>query len=160
MIWYDTIRYDMKLYDMWHNMIWYDMLHLLTAVGLTPVGSSTVHIYTQTIHRATHLIQTIHRTTQLTNCKECGSWCRAPSLRDTKAYDKWKSHISSKHHVIYISSNNARHPVTKTFTTIHYTFRHFTSSHLNFTQLHFTTHSFGLIPIKPYPTNVENWASS
>jgi len=25
----------------------------LTAIGLTPIGSSTVHIYTQTIHRIT-----------------------------------------------------------------------------------------------------------
>ena len=33
------------------SMIWYDMIHLLTAVGLKPGGSSTVHIYTQTIHR-------------------------------------------------------------------------------------------------------------
>jgi len=29
---------------------------LLTAIGLTPGGSSTVHIYTQTIHRTTQLI--------------------------------------------------------------------------------------------------------
>jgi len=29
---------------------------LLTAVGLTPCGSSTVHIYTQTVHRTTQLI--------------------------------------------------------------------------------------------------------
>jgi len=29
---------------------------LLTAVGLTTGGSSTVHIYTQTIHRTTQLI--------------------------------------------------------------------------------------------------------
>jgi hypothetical protein len=29
------------------------MTHLLTAIGLTPGGSSTVHIYTQTIHRTT-----------------------------------------------------------------------------------------------------------
>ena len=29
----------------------YDMICLLTAIGLTPGGSSTVHIYTQTIHR-------------------------------------------------------------------------------------------------------------
>ena len=27
------------------------MEYLLTAIGLTPGGSSTVHIYTQTIHR-------------------------------------------------------------------------------------------------------------
>jgi hypothetical protein len=30
-----------------------DMIYLLTAVGLTPGGSSTVHIYTQTVHRTT-----------------------------------------------------------------------------------------------------------
>jgi len=29
------------------------MIYLLTAVGLTPGGSSTVHIYTQTVHRTT-----------------------------------------------------------------------------------------------------------
>ena len=32
-----------------------DMMHLLTAIGLTPGASSTVHIYTQTIHRTTQL---------------------------------------------------------------------------------------------------------
>ena len=36
-------------------------MYLLTATGLTPGGSSTVHIYTQTIHR----------TTQITNWEEC-----------------------------------------------------------------------------------------
>jgi len=34
----------------------YDMIYLLTAIGLTPGGSSTVHIYTQTVHRTTRLI--------------------------------------------------------------------------------------------------------
>jgi len=29
------------------------MIYLLTAAGLTPGGSSTVHIYEQTIHRTT-----------------------------------------------------------------------------------------------------------
>ena len=28
-----------------------DMIYLLTAIGLSPNGSSTVHIYTHTIHR-------------------------------------------------------------------------------------------------------------
>ena len=57
----------------------------------------------------------------------------------------------------YISSNNGRHLVTKTFTPLHptplhYTFRHFTSSHLNFTtSLPCTTPSFGLTPLK-FPT--------
>jgi hypothetical protein len=58
------------------------LIYLLTAIGLTPGGNSTVHIYTQTIHRTTQSTQTIHRTTQstqtihritqLTNWEECG----------------------------------------------------------------------------------------
>ena len=43
------------------------MIYFLAAIGLTLVGSSTVHIYTQTIYRKTQSTQTIHRTTQLTN---------------------------------------------------------------------------------------------
>jgi hypothetical protein len=58
--------------------------------------------------------------------------------------------------MIYISSNNVRYPVTKTFTTLHpttfhYTCQHFTSSHINITELHFTTLSFGLTPYQ-FPT--------
>ena len=41
----------------------YDTIYLLTAVGLTPGGSSTVHIYTQTVHRTTQIT---------TNLEECG----------------------------------------------------------------------------------------
>ena len=38
------------------NITFVDVLtYLLTAIGLTPGGSSTVHIYTQTIHRTTQL---------------------------------------------------------------------------------------------------------
>jgi len=44
----------------------YDMIYLITAIGLPPVGSSTVHIYTQTIHRMTQSTQTIHRATEFT----------------------------------------------------------------------------------------------
>jgi len=54
----------------------YDMLYLLTAIGLTPGGSSTVHIYTNTIHRTTQN-KKIHRTTQTF----WNSVCRAPFLR-------------------------------------------------------------------------------
>jgi len=39
------------------------MIYLLTAIGLSPSGSSTVHIYTQTIHRTTQIT---------TNLEECG----------------------------------------------------------------------------------------
>ena len=37
-----------------------------------------------------------------------------------KECDKRKSHISTKLYMIYISYNNVRHPVTKTFTTLQY----------------------------------------
>jgi len=53
--------------------------------------------------------------------------------------------------MIYIYSNNNRHPLSKTFTKLHPTTLHFTTSQLNFTQLHFTTFSFGLTPFK-FPT--------
>jgi len=41
-----------------------------------------------------------------------------------KECDKRKSHINSKFHTICISSNNVRHPVAKTFTTLHQTTLH------------------------------------
>ena len=37
------------------------MIYLIIAVGLTPGGSSTVHIYTQTIHRTTQLTTLVGR---------------------------------------------------------------------------------------------------
>jgi hypothetical protein len=52
MIWYDK-WYDTIWYDIWYDVIWYDMIYLLTAIELTLGGSSTVHIYTQTVHRTT-----------------------------------------------------------------------------------------------------------
>ena len=95
-----------------------------------------------------------------------------------KEYDKRNNHISNKHHMIYKSYKNIRHPLTKiitplqytssnyislhfttlhptTFhsTSLHYTCRHFTSFHLNFTQLRFTTLSFGLTQFKSPPLN-------
>ena len=37
------------------------LIYLLTTIGLTPGGSSTVHIYTQTIHRRTQLTTFVGR---------------------------------------------------------------------------------------------------
>ena len=72
------------------------MIYLLTAIGLSPGGRSTVHIYTQTVYRKIQNInimiylltaigltpggsstvhiytETVHRTTELTNWEECG----------------------------------------------------------------------------------------
>jgi len=41
------------------------MIYLLNAIGLSPGGSSTIHIYTQTIHRTTQIT---------TNVEECGPY--------------------------------------------------------------------------------------
>jgi len=45
------------------------MIYLLTAIVLSPGGSSTVHIYTQTIHRT---IQNKQYVEQQNNLGECG----------------------------------------------------------------------------------------
>jgi hypothetical protein len=45
----------------WRLMKDYDMIYLLTAIGLTPGGSSTVHIYTQTVHITTQNKQYIEQ---------------------------------------------------------------------------------------------------
>jgi len=67
-----TMSISIRLYpnlDLWNanilHYITYDMIYeyLLTAIALSPSGSSTVHIYTQTIHRTTKII---------TNLKDCG----------------------------------------------------------------------------------------
>jgi hypothetical protein len=70
-MWYDTIwhdmircdmiRYDMIWYDIWYDMTWH-MIYLLTAVGLTPGGSSTVHKTKQwnIIHRTEYTSQLEH----------------------------------------------------------------------------------------------------
>jgi len=39
--------------------------YLLTVIGLTPGGSSTVHIYTQTIHRTTQLTTLVARLSRI-----------------------------------------------------------------------------------------------
>jgi hypothetical protein len=51
------------LYRFFENTFYsfYDMIYLLTAVGLPPGGSSTVHIYTQTVHRTTQNKQFIEK---------------------------------------------------------------------------------------------------
>ena len=41
------------------------MIYLLTAIRLTPGSSSTVHIYTKTIHRATQLTTLVGRLSEI-----------------------------------------------------------------------------------------------
>ena len=47
------------------------LIYLLTAIGLSPGGSSTVHIYTQTIHRTTQNKQYIEQHNNLGECGPC-----------------------------------------------------------------------------------------
>jgi len=51
-----------------------NMIYLLNAIGLSPGGSSTVHIYTQTVHRTTQNKQYIeqHNNNNNTTMGECG----------------------------------------------------------------------------------------
>jgi len=51
--------------------------------------------------------------------------------------------------MIYISSNNVRHPVTETFTPLHYTSPSFTSLHFLSFKLHPTTLHYPLIWLNP-----------
>ena len=50
-------------------LIWYDMIYLFTAIGLTSGGGSTVHIYTQTLHRPTQSTTLVGRL--LLQAKKC-----------------------------------------------------------------------------------------
>jgi len=47
------------------------LIYLLTAIGLSPGGSSTVHIYTQTTHRTTQNKQYTEQHNNLGECWPC-----------------------------------------------------------------------------------------
>jgi len=67
------------------------MIYLLTAIGLSPCGSSTVHIYTQTIHRTTQNKQNIEQHNNLEECGPCpvlASYTLAFALHLSKKHGK------------------------------------------------------------------------
>ena len=76
----------------------------LTAIGLTPGGSSTVLIYTQTIHRTTQSTQTIHRITQFTNEEECGTYPVFASYTLALALQLRKKHGKTSRFVLYVKA--------------------------------------------------------
>jgi hypothetical protein len=63
------------------------MIYLLTAIGLPPGGSCTVHIYTQTIHRTTQNTQYIVKgksvPLQAWSCPEGSRKLRFPDFTTT-----------------------------------------------------------------------------
>ena len=52
-----TLRFTETSDDIYDD----DMIYLLTAIGLSPGDSSTVHSYTQTIHRTTQITTEQHK---------------------------------------------------------------------------------------------------
>jgi hypothetical protein len=52
--------YNIEIFSIRYVMI-NDMICLLTAIGLSPGGSSTIHIYTQTIRRTTQITTEQHK---------------------------------------------------------------------------------------------------
>ena len=69
------------------------MIYLLTAIGLSPGGSSTVHIYTQTVHRRTQNKQYIEEHNNLWECGPCPVLARftlAFALQLRKKHDNWE----------------------------------------------------------------------
>jgi len=75
------------------------------------VQYSTVHMYTQTIHRTTQLTQTIHRTTQLTNWEECGpcpvlaSYTLAFALQLRKKHGKTSLRVAEECQLVRLKQN-------------------------------------------------------
>ena len=55
------------------NLCDFALIHMiyLTAIGLSPGGSSTVHIYTQTVHRTKQNKQYIEQHNNLGECGPC-----------------------------------------------------------------------------------------
>jgi len=84
-------------------MIWYDMIHLLTAIGLSLCGSSTVHIYTQTIHRTTQNKQYIEQHNNLGECGPCpvlASYTLAFALQLRKKHGKTSLRVVALKHFL------------------------------------------------------------
>jgi len=71
--------------------IFYILIYLSTAIGLSPGGSSTVHIYTQTVHTTTQNKQYIEQHNNLGECGPCpvlASYTLAFALQLRKKHGK------------------------------------------------------------------------
>jgi len=74
------------------------MIYLLTAIGLPPGGSSTVHIYTQTVHRTTQNKQYIVQHKNLGECGPCpflASYTLAFALHLRKKHGKTSVRVAA-----------------------------------------------------------------
>jgi len=74
------------------------MIYLLTVIGLSPGGSSTVHIYTQTIQRTTQNKQYIKQHNNLWECGPCpvlASYTLAFALQLRKKHGKTSVRVTA-----------------------------------------------------------------
>jgi len=86
------------------------MIYLLTAVRLTPSGSTTVHIYTQTVYRTTQLTTFVGRLSGIrtqsgqTNWEGCGypvfaSYTLALGLQLRKKHGRTSVRVAEEWHL-------------------------------------------------------------
>jgi len=74
------------------------MIYLLTAIGLSPGGSSTVHIYTHTVHRMTQNKQYREQHNNLGECRPCpvlASYTLAFALQLSKKHGKTSVRVAA-----------------------------------------------------------------
>jgi hypothetical protein len=86
------------------------MIYLLTAIGLSPGGSSTVHIYTQTIHRTTkkdkqYIEQHKNKLEQCGPCPVLVSYTLAFALQLRKEHGKTSVRVAKPQSGFIIPAN-------------------------------------------------------
>ena len=80
-----------------------------------------------------HLVGFYYKNIHDARSSECQM---SKNQKNMKKCDKLINHVSNKPHTIYISSNNYRHPVTKTFAPLHLSTLHFIPFKLQPTTIH------------------------
>ena len=120
MIWYDMIWYDMIWYDMiWYDMIWYDMVYLLTAIVLSPGGST--HLHTNNTQNNTNNNRTTQITTNMEECRPCpvfASFTLAFALQLRKKH--WKTSVRVRKTSVRVQYTYYQNTHTPTHTHTHY----------------------------------------
>ena len=87
------------------------MIYLLTAIGLSPGGSSTVHSYTQTVHRTIQNKQYIEQHNNLWECGPCpvlASYTLAFALQLRKKHGKTSVRVATSKNTWNTSDGNGR----------------------------------------------------
>jgi len=91
----------------------FDMIYLLNAIGLSPGGSSTVHIYTQTIHRMTQNKQYTEQHNNLGECGRCPVLARftlAFALQLRKKHGKTSVRVAASKNLV---DDNLKFPISE-----------------------------------------------